>query len=316
MKLFSAAIYFLFAVQNAVAQSPVVKHVFTLNELPATVEGMTYDPVDSNFYFSESVTLKILRYTKNGKPSGYIDAKANNIHSLLGMTTSPDSRELWVCGSTMLNNKKVMCLFQFNLITGLLIQNYPDTSGAARMFNDVAITADREIFTTDSDTKSIYRVNKKTKLAELYMQSDSLKDANGITAFFNTLFVSTSGGFVKINTADKKLFTVKLENYRIAGIDGLYFYNNSLIGIQNVFFPVTLGRYYMNSNQSAVINASVLAANHPSFDIPTTGVIIGNDFYFMSNTNLLYYDFEKSKITDEKLMKRIKLMKLLLAGIK
>lgn len=312
MKLFSA-IYFLFAVQNAVAQSPVVKHVFTLNELPATVEGMTYDPVDSNFYFSESVNLKILRYTKNGKPSDYIDAKANNIHSLLGMTTSPYSHELWVCGSIMLNEKNTMCLFQFDLKSGLLIQKYPDASGIARLFNDVAITTDGEIFITDSDAKAIYRVNKKNKLAELYLQSDSLKDANGITAFSNTLFVSTSGGLIKINTTDKKLVAVKLENYRIAGIDGLYFYNNSLIGIQNVFFPVTIGRYYMNSNQSAVIKASVISANHPAFDAPTTGVIVGDDFYFMSNTNLLYYDFEKNKVANEKLMKKIKVMKVKLS---
>ena len=303
-------IILLFSI-NANAQQYKVQHVFTLKENPAVIEGMTYDPVGGNFYFGESLNFKILRYTRSGRQAGSIDAAKDGLTSILGMSVST-KHHLWVCGAITVEGKKIMCVFQYNIGDGKLINRFPDTSGKAKLFNDVAICEDGSVYTTDTYTRSLYKMDMVSKIAFLYVQSDSLRDSNGITAEGNILYVSTSRGFARVNTSTKSISLTTLENFLIVGNDGLYYYDQSLIGIQNVVFPVTVGRYYLSNEGQKVTKATVLSAGHPSFVIPTTGAIVNNDFYFMTNTNISNYDFETGKVKNEK-MKNITIVKISLA---
>jgi hypothetical protein len=300
----------LFLSVKANAQQYKVQPAFTLNELPAIIEGMTYDPVDSNFYFGESVNFKILRYTKSGRSAGNIDAAKDGLTSILGMSVASATHHLWVCGAIKVQGKKIMCVFQYNLNDGRLINRFLDTSGRARLFNDVTIAGDGSVYTTDTYTRSLYKMDTVNKIAILYLQSDSLSDSNGITSRGNILYISTSRGFARVNTSNKTITLSNLANFMIAGNDGLYYHDNSLIGIQNVFFPVTIGRYYLDSNGKRITSAVILAADHPSFVIPTTGVVVNDDFYFMANNNIGTYDPDNDKQLNISKIKKISLVKI------
>jgi hypothetical protein len=267
-------------------QVAAVESAFELNEIPAIIEGMTFDPVDGNFYFGESVNRRILRYSRAGKSLGYIDGAKDGMTSILGMSVFPKTHHLWVCGAIIRNGKNMMCIFQYDLQNAHLINKYPDTSGKAQLFNDITITNDGSVYTTDTYGRALYKMDTVAHIAELYMENDSLKDPNGITTEENFLYVSTSRGFTKVNTADKKLTKINLKDFLIAGNDGLYFYKNSLIAIQNVFFPVTIARYYLDEKAARIVRAEVLSSNHPAFVIPTTGAIVNDEFYFMANNNI------------------------------
>lgn len=292
------------------AQQSRVQPAFELKEFPAIVEGMTYNPADSMFYFGESLQFKILRYTKSGSPAGSIDAAKDGMTSLLGMRVSSSNRHLWVCGAITAQQKKTMCLFQYNLPDGKLINRFPDTSGNAKLFNDVAVTANGGVYITDTYTRSLYKIDTVNKVSVLYLRSDSLRDSNGITAHGNTLYVSTSRGFARINTDDKSVTFASLDDFMIAGNDGLYYYKHSLIGIQNVFFPVTIGRYYLDPEGKKITKATVLAAGHPSFIIPTTGAMVNDEFYFMANSNIGNEDPQNSQKVKMDKMKKITVVKI------
>jgi len=75
-----------------------------------------------------------------------------------------------------------------------------------------------------------------------------------------------------------------------------------LIGIQNVFFPVTIGRYFLGNEGKKIVKAEVLSAGHPTFVIPTTGVVVNDDFYFMANNNI----GNEATATDKIKMNKIK----------
>lgn len=272
----------LFVVNALTAQRPQV--VFELKENPAIIEGMTVDAGNDVFYFGESISKHLLKYSKKGESLGYIDAGKDGMTSVLGMTVR--AHHLWVCGAIRQQEQDIMCVFQYDTQSGKLLHRYPDTSGRAKLFNDIAIAADGSAYATDAYTRALYKIDTSSRMAILFLQSDSLKDANGITSNGDYLFVSTSRGFAKVNILTRNITLVNLRNFMTAGIDGLYYYNNSLIGIQNVFFPVTIGRYYFNENATVINNAKALATNDPLFVIPTTGAIDGNDFYFMANNNL------------------------------
>lgn len=276
------AVTALFIVNTLAAQGP--QAVFELEENPAIIEGMTGDAGSGVFYFGESITKHILKYSKHGENLGYIDAGKDGMTSVLGMTV--EANHLWICGAIRQQKRDIMCVFQYDTQNGKLLHRYPDTSGRAKLFNDIAIAADGSAYATDTYTRALYKIDTSSRIAALFLQSDSLKDANGITSNGNYLFVSTSRGFAKVNILTRSITLVNLQNFLTAGIDGLYYYKNSLVGIQNVFFPVTISRYYFNETATVINNAEALATNDPLFVTPTTGTIIENEFYFMANNNL------------------------------
>jgi hypothetical protein len=217
--------------------------------------------------------------------------------AVLGMTVNTKTNQLWICGAIKEDTIQVQCVFQYNLKDGKLIHRYPDTSRKAKLFNDVAIAGDGSVYVTDSYTKSLYKIDTVSKSAVLYLEHNLLQYANGIKANGNILYVSAGNSIARVNTADKGISTVELENWLVLGNDGLYFYKNSLVGIQNVIFPPVIARYYFNDSGTKMIKGETLAAGHPSFVIPTTGVIVDDEFYFMGNNNLKAKKEDRKKIT-------------------
>jgi hypothetical protein len=69
----------------------------------------------------------------------------------------------------------------------------------------VAITADGAVYTTDTYSASLYKVDTVAKVVTLYLRSGSLDDGNGITAQSNTFYVSTRKGIIRVNTLDKSI---------------------------------------------------------------------------------------------------------------
>jgi hypothetical protein len=293
---------------NVRAQHYKVQTAFTLKEPAAVVEGMTYDPVAGNFYFGDNLSCRILIYTNEGIQNGFIDGANDGMTSLLGMTVSK-AGHLWVCSAIQQQQKKIMCLFQYNVGNGKLINRYPDTSGLATLFNDVAVTADGSVYITDTYTKSLFTIDHVGKIATRYLQNDTLLYANGISADGNILYISTAHGFARIDTKDKSLSIATFKKFVIAGNDGLYFYDHSLIGIQNVFYPVTIARFFLETGGKKVSTAKILAADHPAFKMPATGVVIDGAFYFMSNNNIEHFDFDSKKLSNDSLP-RITLSKI------
>ena len=289
-----------------------LQNAYTLKENPAIIEGMTYDPIGKNFYFGESTSKHILRYTSAGRSAGFIDAAKDGMTSVLGMSVNTKTHHLWICGATDTGTNKMMCMFQYDLSNGKLVSKLPDTSGKAKLFNDVTITDDGSVFVTETYSRTLYTADPDNGVMTSYMEHDLLRDANGITSCGDTIYISTSRGIVRINTENKNITSIPLDEFMIAGIDGLYYYRNSLIGIQNVFFPVNIIRYYLDNKNQKISKAEILASGHPSFVIPTTGAIVNNDFYFMSNNNIGTEDASAPNKVNMKKVKPVKIARLAL----
>lgn len=275
-----------FVAISVLAQKHLVTPLFSLKEERAIVEGMTFDPVEKIFYFGNSVDKRILKYSLYGKRNGVIGDSTDGITSMLGMTVDTRKHHLWLCGAMKVNDRQIMAVFRYDLRTGKLLQRYPDTSGTAKLFNDVTITNNGTVFVTDSYERSIYKVDEEGKSCNLFVKSDSLRDSNGITTDGEQLFVSTYPGITKVDVKTKSIAKLRLKDFHIAGSDGLYYYDNSVIGIQNVFYPPAVVRYHFNAEKTSIVKAEVLTAAHPSFTVPTTGAVAGKVLFMMANNNI------------------------------
>lgn len=103
------------------------------------------------------------------------------------------------------------------------------------------------------------------------------------------LFVAHQFGVNIIDIVAKQMTNLRYpEDVSAKGIDGIYFYKNSLVVVkpeQNM-----VRRFFLNDEQKQVIRAETLEAHHPMFSVTTTGVVVGNGFYYIAYSQFNKFD--------------------------
>ena len=86
------------------------------------------------------------------------------------------------------------------------------------------------------------------------------------------------------------------------GIDGLVFYDNTLISIQNGVKPIRITLLKLNEQQNQITGFKILDNNRPEFDEPALATIVGDKVYFFANCPWKAYDengvLDVSKVTN------------------
>jgi DNA-binding beta-propeller fold protein YncE len=273
------------------AQKKEAEIVFRIPEKDLIPEGMTYDPKGKVFYVGSIQKRKVIRISADGKISDLPTSLGAGLHSVLGMTVK--DQKLYVCNNTPEydSSQFISSLHVFDLSSGKLQKKYILNDGKKHLFNDVVITADGTGYVTDSDGGAVYRIRANSDTVETLLGAGSLRYPNGITLTPDEkkLIVSTGSGLgiVTVDLESKAITSISSERYFLIGADGLYRYKNSLIAVQNVTYPEAILKFVCNENFTSVTNVLNLASHLPEFDTPTTGVIVGDYFYFIANSQLL-----------------------------
>lgn len=246
---------------------------------------------------------KVVKIDAKKKVTDFISSGQDGIGEVLGLKVS--NGKLWACSN--LENKAM--IHQYDLMSGKIVRRWIlEFEGEHHQFNDLAI-ADGEAFISDSDYGAIYHVNAQLVKPEIWLKDAQLRNINGLALMKDkSIVVNASIGFFKIDFAAKEIKSLSFPGYFPIGIDGLSSYKESLIGIQNVVFPVSVNQYYLNGSLNQIEKARVLVADHPKLNIPTTGTIAGDWFYFIANSQLL--NFEKGKIKDPSKLEEVLIMRV------
>jgi len=265
---------------------------FSVPEKDLIPEGIAYDPVDKAFFLGSLQKCKIIRIDKNGNISNFTQPRQDGLVSVLGMKVDAKRRTLWVVSSYGFFNSNIprellgtSGVFKYDLNTRKLLKKYMLPQGEKHFLNDLTIASNGDVYVTDWMVYAVYKISAKRDTIEKFC--DLPRRPNGIdfSDKKTKIFIAGSGiGVLDINT---KNFCelIHPRNMLLSG-DGLYFYKNSLIAVQNK--KVT--RFYLNKSQDTIIDAQVLEAYNPLFNIPTTGAVAGNWFYFIANSQLQNYD--------------------------
>jgi hypothetical protein len=276
--------------QVCFAQQPP-RIAFTLTEKDLIPEGIAYDPGEKAFYLSSIFKRKIVKITADGKAVDFVRSGQDSIKQVLGMKVDHQGR-LWACNnSPEQDSVKIAHVHVYDLKTGKLVNRFTLKDGRKHLFNDLHFFQNGDTYITDSEGGGIYVIRKDSKKLESFLKDGSLIYPNGITATADEkkLLVSTGSalGIVSVNIADRTFASITHERFMIIGTDGLYRYNNTLVGIQNVIFPEAVLSLKLSDDASKFESIQFASGIHPLFDTPTTGVIVGDEFYFIANSQLL-----------------------------
>jgi len=303
MKRFQPLILFSFLVaiaNNIFAQQEkaVVNNSYTAFTIPQKdliPENLAYNPADKCFYVGSTHHRKVVKVTAEGNVSDFIKDSQNGEWMVVGMKIDSSRQHLWFCSSI----GDVMQgyhdgdfgthtgVFKYDLRNGKLIRKYIlEKTNGLHFFNDLVLDGNGNVYLTDMPGNAVYAIYAVKDSLQMFSQLSGFTDPNGIalSADEKKLFLATNEGLAVMNLQTKETSLIKHDSVmKTRGIDGLYFYKNTLVAVQNGYNRIM--QFYLTSSMDEIKTSRIIESNHPFFSMnPTTGVIVGNMFYYISNS--------------------------------
>jgi sugar lactone lactonase YvrE len=288
---------------------------FTVREKDLVPEGIAYDPVEKVFYLSSLYKRKIVRVVA-GAPGAaaavtdFTSEGQDGLDAVLGLKVDAERRHLWAVSSAepeMIGYREVdegrSALLQYDLGTGRLLRKVSTPRPALHLLSDLVLDAAGNAYATDTLAGGVYLLAHGGKDLETLVPSGALTAPNGIalSADGRSLYVAdVVEGVVRVDIATRRIARLPQPAGLWPGaLDGLYLHQNALVGILNLINGGRVARFALNEAGDAIAGAEVLECNNPVFDLPTKGVLVGDDLYFIANSQFGSYDGERRLLVDK-----------------
>lgn len=283
-------------------QAPVVYSVRGPELIP---EGIAYDERAQTLYMGSIATGEIIR-VRNGKQETFADRSRGLVY-VLGLAIDQRSRRLYAVNTSALSTAAERPIrnevVAFDLAKGSEVARF--TAPEAGQLNDVAIAEDF-IYVTDSQRGAVYRgrISEAGALATL-VAPGSLGGANGIAkGEDNALYVAHATGVARVDARSGTVVPiVNATRETVAAIDGLYWRDGALFGIQNATNPGRVIEIELDESRTHVSNVrTLLSHHHPALNEPTTGAFAGERLLVLANSYVGVLD-ETAKIRDRSVLR-------------
>ncbi len=270
---------------------------FTVPQSDLFPEGLAVDPTNRFFYMGSMHRRKIVKISARGLASDFVPPGRYDLMPVGGIHVDSD-HSIWAATDPGDKNRSELLHFNDN---GKLLERFPIATPGKHDLNDLVIRDSREIFATDTTGNQAYRFDRSTHIFEPLAFPRALLYPNGITlsADKHRLYVADMFGVFYINLRDHTAREVTPgERNTLSGIDGLYWYRNSLIGVQYGTGAFRVIRSQLSADGLHVTSTQVLERGTPLVSDPTTGAILGSNFYYIANTGIYNLDEDTGKILD------------------
>jgi sugar lactone lactonase YvrE len=291
--------------------SPIINSdtAFVIKDRTLHTEGIEYHPATKTFYIGSIHKRKVITINQKGEVADFTLPDFKEMTSVFGLKIDSKRNILWVCSSPMeemenYDSTKKSTVFMFDLKTRKLLNQYrmpaKEKDGT---FGDLLLNKNGEVFVSDSKQNIIWKVNEKTNELESFFTSLDFWNIQGLTFSPDEkiLFISDYiKGLFRLTLATRELVPMNNSTeVSLKGIDGLYYYKNSLVAMQNGVVPARATEYALNKDMTSITQANYIDRAHPAFNEPTLGVLVGSSLYYIANSQWSGYVKGQQKPFDQ-----------------
>lgn len=289
------------------------KIAFTLPAGDHLYESLAYDPKREQFLVGSVRDGKVQRVGKNGALQDFITPDATNgLWSVYAMAADPQRDALYVASTASVYFKGFATadygkagVFKFSLSSGKLLAKYllaPD--GQPRTLSSIAVGPGGQVFAADGLRNIIYRVDGDA--LKMLVENPHLTSLRGmaVSGDGKTLyFADYAMGVFGVDLVAGKGFDFNYDPAKLVlgGIDGVYWYDNTLVVIENGMSPHRVMRLTLDKTGRKIVKAIPLEAARPELTLPTYGTIDGDGLYFIANSQKNAYGAYGTPKDDAKL---------------
>ena len=262
------------------------RRAFTVADRELFPEGIAADPARHVFYLGSEYEDKIIRVTDTGAPTDFVKAGSYDLMPVGGVHVEVTDHSVWAVTDPGPKDRSELVHFD---ASGKLRERYTAPGSGPRDLNDFVLRGSHEIYVTDTFANQVYRFDRLTHRFSRLAFPRPIFYPNGITLSGdgNFLYVADMLGVLRVELRDGAVQEVRPGgHFTLAGIDGLYWYRDGLVGLQYGAGAYRAMQWHMAADGLHVVSAEMLEYRTPLVEEPTTGAIVGSNFYFMANTGI------------------------------
>ncbi|MCB1049725.1 MAG: hypothetical protein KDC71_03930 [Acidobacteria bacterium] len=259
---------------------------FQLKPLGLIPEGIAYDEKTKHFFLSS--VRKHLVLTWQGTEPAQPLAGLNTEMGVFGLLVDTKARRLYMgaaafAGTEGIKTPGASALLVYDLDEQKIVDEQRISAEDRQyILNDLCLTPEGKVYLTCNQTGSIYRYAGGP--LEQVLAPGQLISPQGIVALGGNTFLIAdySRGLYRWQEGGNVEPVMGPDTFCQLGIDGLAKAGNTLFAIQNGVRPHRV--LALDWDGHNVTAWRTLAANLPGFDEPTLGVVVGEQFYFIGNS--------------------------------
>jgi sugar lactone lactonase YvrE len=257
-------------------------------------EGIAWDAKTGDFFVGSLHKKKVVRVGRDGRARDFAAAGQDGLEDVLGLHVDADRRTLWVCtaASGRAGTRAGRSgLLAYDLDSGKVRSAvWLDNGDGRHLLNDLAVTAAGEVFVTDSDAATLWKLAVGAGVLEAFVGPGTFLYPNGValSADGARLYVADfKHGLSSVDLATKAPLPLPHpDGVSPYGIDGLCRDGPDLVAVQNGAGRERIVRYRLDAKGERIERLEVLESRNPLFRTPTTGVVEGDSFVYLANPNL------------------------------
>ena len=281
-------------------------------QLPAEdllIESIAWDPLAKGLLVGSAREGKVFRVAADGKLRDFVAPDAENqLWAIMDIAVDAKHKALYVASAAIPHFRAVKpgelgraAIAKFDLADGKLLARYElPADGKEHILNSLAVAPNGDVFTADGLNRVIYKVEGDA--LKPVAQNPKLTSIRGMT-------VSGDGRYLYFADYELGLFGMELATgtpFEVAfppsltlfSIDGLSWYQNTLIAVQAGFPPSRVMRLNLSPDGLKIVRVQALEAGRAAFGPPTRGAVAGDDYYVLANSQKGKYDGDGRQITN------------------
>jgi hypothetical protein len=268
------------------------KIAFTVGPKDLIPEGLAGDPADGSLYLSSIYHRKIVKIAPDGSVIDFVTEGQDGLLGVLGIKVDARDRSVWAASE----RAGEAALFHFDL-HGKLLGKYSPQEKGKHLFNDLAITSRGDVYVTDSEDASVYKLRQGSdRLRRLSLGPRFYPNGIVLSPDEKILYVAHAFGIVMMDLKKSTFVPVKAgRDISTAQIDGMYFWRGHFIAVQNGFGPNRIVSLQLSDDQRSIIAGWLLEFRSENLELPTTGAILNGRFYYIVNSQVDHEEDGKLK---------------------
>ena len=278
------------------------KLAFELPKGDYLFESIGYDPARKQFLVGSAREGKVYLADMKGKLTDFIrPTEENGMYAVLDLAVDAAHDKLYVAsaGVPYFTAFKASAfgqtsLIEYRLSTGKFLNRYDlAQDGKSRLLTSITVGKDGHVFAADGDRGQIFRlVDNELKLLAGNPTLSSIRGLAASDDGTKLYFADYAMGIFGIDLTKSTPFALahNPDKLVLGGIVGIYFYDGRLVVIESGMVPQRVMRLKLSDDGRSVASAMPLDVAQPAFSVPTVGAVVGDQLYFIANSQKALYD--------------------------
>lgn len=287
------------------------ERVFRLGSPTFIPEGIAFDDDVDDFFVGSVHERRIQRVLSDDSERDFVAPNAG-LWAVFGMVVDDKRDLLWVATSAVPQMKDARAdelgrtaIVAYSVRSGREKHRFVLPDAGEHQLGDLIVLRNGMIYATDSRGGQLYALDVERGSFKALAPPGALASPQGLVASRDERVLHVADytqGLFRYEIKSGKLERVAADvDICVYGIDGLYRDGDDLIAIQNGIRPHRVVRLDLGDRGRRVRRSGVLLANHEDLDEPTLGVVVGEHFYFVANSQWSRFDKDHKLPPPEKL---------------